>query len=56
MIGSFGESASSYYTGVVSLFDNDGLSAEMAFQIALQFGYEDRAKVDQHLANLKYRK
>ena len=44
-----------YYTGVLSLFENDGFSAEMAFQIALQLGYDDRTKIDQHLENLKNR-
>ena len=57
VINAFGESADSYYyAGVKALFDNDGLAAEYAFDIALLLGYHDRDKIDQHLANLKYRK
>ena len=45
-----------YYTGVLALFTNDRLSAERAFQLASLSDYHDQAKIDQHLANLKYEK
>lgn len=41
-----------YYTGVRSLFENDRLSAKLAFQIASEEDYGDCTKIDQHLANL----
>ena len=44
-----------YYTGVQALFSNDGLSAELAFQIASELGYGDQNKIEQHLANLNNR-
>ena len=44
-----------YYTGVQALFSNDGLSAELAFQIASKLGYGDQNKIEQHLANLNNR-
>ena len=57
VINSLGESADGYYyTGVKALFENDGLSAERDFQIALLLDYDDQDKINQHLANLKYRK
>ena len=57
VINSLGESADAYYyTGVKALFENDGLSAQRYFEIALKLGYDDRAKIKQHLGNLKYRK
>ena len=49
-------SADFYYTGIKALFQNDGLSAERAFESALLLGYDNPAKINQHLANLKYRK
>ena len=45
-----------YYTGIKALFENDGLSAKEAFQIALLLDYHDQDKITQHLANLKHRK
>ena len=57
MIGSPRESAADfYYTGVKALFNNDQLSARRGFKIALELGYEDRAKVKRHLENLNNRK
>ena len=48
MINSLGESADAYYyTGVKALFENDGLSAEWAFQNALLLGYHDQDKINQ---------
>ena len=43
----------SYYAGVQALFHNNKTSARRFFKKALQLGYEDRAKVKQHLENLK---
>lgn len=45
-----------YYTGVLALFSNDGTSAQRAFQIALRHEYDDKEKLDRHLANLNNRK
>ena len=42
-----------YYTGVKVLFNNDGLSAQRCFEIALKLGYDDQTKIKQHLENLK---
>ena len=44
-----------YYTGVRALFDNDGLSARRAFQIALNLGYDGQAKIEKHFENLQNR-
>ena len=54
VINPLGESADAYYyTGVKVLFENDRLSAERYFQIALKLGYGDCDKINQHLENLK---
>ena len=45
-----------YYTGIVSLFLNDRLAVQRCFEAILELGYEERDKVEKHLANLKYRK
>ena len=45
-----------YYTGVRSLFNNDGLSAGRCFEMARGLGYDDQTKIQQHLANLEQRK
>ena len=42
-----------YSIGVQALFRNDRYSAELAFQIALLLDYDDKEKIQQHLANLK---
>ncbi len=42
-----------YYIGVSALFWNDRISAQKAFEIALELGYKDKEKVRQHLENLK---
>ena len=45
-----------YYTGVRALFRNDEFTAQKAFKMALNLGYEDLTKVERHLENLKNRK
>ena len=44
-----------YYTGVRQLFINDGFTAQLCFEKALELGYSDGAKVKQHLENLEKR-
>ena len=57
VIGSPYESAADfYYIGVCALLMNDRLTAQSAFEIVLELGYEDLTKVERHLENLKNRK
>ena len=57
MFESLGESADGYYyRGVHALFNNDGFAAKTAFEIAAMYDYKDQDKINQHLANLQYRK
>ena len=42
-----------YYEGVKSLYQNDRLSARDCFTLAKLKGYEDIAKLEQHLENLE---
>lgn len=48
-------SADFYYTGVQSLLSNDRLSAKQSFHIALLLDYDNKEKIEQHLANLRNR-
>ena len=50
------ESAAAYYSGVKLLLSNNKFRAQRRFEMALELGYEDRAKVKRHLENLKNRK
>ena len=45
-----------YYTGVKLLLNNNRHRAQRAFEMALNLGCKDRAKVERHLENLEYRK
>ena len=45
-----------YYAGVRLLLFNNRHRAQMAFEMALNLDYKDRAKVERHLENLKNRK
>ena len=42
-----------YYKGVWWLFSNNQVRARRCFDKAKELGYEDAAKIDQHLGNLK---
>ena len=57
VISSPPESAADYYyTGLQLLLFNNRHQAQMAFEITLNLGYKDQAKVKRHLENLKNRK
>ena len=44
-----------YYTGIKALFRNDDITAQRAFKMALELGYEDLTKVKRYLENFENR-
>ena len=54
MIGSPPEGAADYYyAGVRALFRNDKFTAQRAFKMVLESGYENSENIERHLENLK---
>ena len=47
--------AAAYYSGVSELFSGNPHIAQEKFESALGLGFNDKAKVDKHLENLRYR-
>ena len=57
VVGSSGESAADfYYTGVRALFENNKITAQRSFKMALELGHEDLSKVERHLENFEIQK
>ena len=56
VVGSSDKSAAAYYSGVSILLSGNKHIAREYFETARELGFEDDAKITEHLENLKDRK